>query len=459
MARPKTKIHYVCQECGADFPKWSGRCSACGAWNSLGEFQVAARTSSASSRPVSAASKPVALSEVPTDQSSRRPIQLSEFDRVLGGGILPGAIILLGGEPGIGKSTLLLQVAHRFAEMYGPVLYVSGEESPAQVRLRAERLRALSPNIMIVAETDVAAVQSHIESSPPQLVIVDSVQTMVCAGVDGVPGSVSQVRESATVLQRVAKERSIPMFLVGHVTKQGGLAGPKVLEHIVDVVLQFDGERYTQYRMLRTIKNRFGSTSELGMFDMTEAGLMPLSDPSGALLAERPVGSPGSVVVCSQEGSRTILVEIQALVGPTPFGGTPRRQVSGLDSSRTSIVMAVLERRNGLQLQTHDAYLNVAGGIRIEEPAADVGIAVAVASSLRNQPVDDHTVIFGEIGLAGEVRAVSQAAARVSEASRMGFKRCILPSGNMKGLKAPANVQLTPVSTVAEALAAAIEPR
>lgn len=452
MARQKRKTQFVCRECGAEFPKWSGRCSACGVWNSLEEAPETVRVAAA----VRSVSRPVSLADVPTEQTGRRPVHLSEFDRVLGGGILPGAVILLGGEPGIGKSTLLLQVAHRYAAEYGRVLYVSGEESPAQVRLRAERLRALSPDILIVAETDVDAVCAHIEASDPQLVIVDSVQTMSCAAVEGYPGSVSQVRESAAVLQRVAKERSLPLFLVGHVTKQGGLAGPKLLEHIVDVVLQFEGDRFTPFRMLRAAKNRFGSTNELGLFEMSETGLLPVSDPSGALLAERPVGIPGSVVVCSQEGSRTLLVEIQSLVGPTPFGGTPRRQVSGLDYSRSSIVIAVLERRNGLELQTHDVYLNAAGGIRIEEPAADLGIAVAIASSLRNRPVEERTVIFGEIGLAGEVRAVTQAAARVREAARLGFKQCILPSGNVKGLNPPAGMQLIPVSRVSDALEAAV---
>lgn len=455
MARVKRKIQYVCQECGADYPKWSGRCTACGTWNSLVEFQVSSRQKG-SSPTLQPAAEPVVLAHVASDSGDRRPINLSEFDRVLGGGILPGAVILLGGEPGIGKSTLLLQVAHRYAELYGPVLYVSGEESPAQVRLRAERLKALSERILIVGETDVAHVQQHIEKINPQLVIVDSIQTMATVDIDGLPGSLTQVREAAAVFQRLAKEKGIPVFLVGHVTKQGGLAGPKVLEHIVDVVLQFDGERYTQHRMLRTVKNRFGATSELGLFEMSDAGLMPIADPSGALLAERPVGIPGSVVVCSQEGSRALLVEIQALVGPTAFGGTPRRQVSGVDYSRSSIVLAVLERRNGLQLHTHDVYLNVAGGIRLEEPAADLGIAVAVASALRSRPVDQETVIFGEIGLAGEVRAVANAAARTQEAVRLGFRRCVLPAGNMKGLKVPERLELIPVTTVADALAAAM---
>lgn len=456
MARAKRKTQYVCQECGADYPKWAGRCAACGTWNSLVEVHIAPRQTASRSGLQQPASEPVALAHVTTDTGARRPIHLSEFDRVLGGGILPGAVMLLGGEPGIGKSTLLLQVAHRYAEMYGPVLYVSGEESPAQVRLRAERLKALSERIFIAGETDVSHVLHQIERIGPQLVIVDSIQTMASADIDGLPGSLTQVREAAAVFQRVAKEKGIPMFLVGHVTKQGGLAGPKVLEHIVDVVLQFDGERYTQHRLLRTVKNRFGATSELGLFEMTEAGLLPIADPSGALLAERPVGSPGSVVVSSQEGSRALLVEIQALVGPAPFGGTPRRQVSGVDYSRTCIVLAVLERRNGLELHTHDVYLNVAGGMRLEEPAADLGIAVAIASALRGRPVDPETVIFGEIGLAGEVRAVSYAEARALEAVRLGFRRCLLPAGNARGLKVPERLQLVPVTTVAEALAAAM---
>lgn len=453
MARQKRITQYVCQECGAEYPKWAGRCSTCGVWNSLAEVTASPRRSHAAR---TSWTRPIPLASVSVDSDRRKSIGIAEFDRVLGGGILPGALMLLGGEPGVGKSTLLLQVAHRFAEAHGPVLYVSGEESPVQVRLRAERLQALAPALHIAGETDVAAVQEIIEETEPQLVIIDSIQTLTCAHIDSVPGSLAQVRESAMVLQRVAKERSVPVFLVGHVTKDGSLAGPKVLEHVVDVVLQFEGDRYTQYRLLRTFKNRFGATSELGLFEMTERGLMPLTDPSGALLAERPLGTPGSVVVCSQEGSRTLLVEIQALVGPSPFGGTPRRQVSGLDYSRSSIVIAVLERRNGLHLQTHDVYLNVAGGMRVEEPAADLGIAAAVASSFRNRPVHDRLVIFGEIGLAGEVRAVAHASARVAEAARLGFVRGIVPAGNMKGLKVPENMKVIPVSTVAEALEAAI---
>lgn len=456
MARMRSKTHYVCRECGADFLKWSGRCAACGAWNTLSELSVPAKQGSSASRITELRAVPVALSAVAMQSNERRPIQNSEFDRVLGGGILPGALILLGGEPGIGKSTLLLQVAARYAELYGKVLYVSGEESPQQVRLRAERLHALSDKILIAAETDASAVDALVEQLRPELVIIDSIQTMVCSDVDGLPGSIAQVREAATLFQRLAKARGVPVFLVGHVTKQGGLAGPKVLEHIVDVVLHFEGDRYSQHRMLRTVKNRFGATNELGLFDMAEQGLIPLSDPSEALLAERPAGTPGSVVVCSLEGSRPLLVEIQALVGPAPFGGTPRRQVSGVDYSRTSIVLAVLERRNGLQLHTHDVYLNAAGGMRIEEPAADLGIAVAVASGMRNRPVDDRLVIFGEVGLAGEVRAVSQAAVRIREADRMGFRRCLLPAGNMKGLKAPATLELLPVSSLAEALEIAL---
>lgn len=455
MSRSTRKVGYVCEQCGADSPKWAGRCSQCGAWNSMAEVVV---PKSARPGPMTAPKqriKPVALTDVASDSHQRQPVGLTEFDRVLGEGMLPGALMLLGGEPGVGKSTLLLQVAHRYAQRYGVVLYVSGEESPAQVRLRAERLQAADANILIVAETDVGVIEQTVGETKPRLVIIDSIQTLTTAHVDGVPGSLSQVREATGVLQRIAKEQSIAVFLVGHVTKQGGLAGPKTLEHMVDVVLQFDGERHTQYRMLRTIKNRFGSTSELGLFEMGEAGLVPVADPSQALLAERPVGSPGSVVVCSQEGSRTLLVEVQALVAAAPYGGTPRRQVSGLDYSRTSIVMAVLERRNGLQLQTHDAYLNVAGGMHLEEPAVDLGIAVALASSLRDRSVDERTVIFGEVGLAGEVRAVTQAGLRVREAARMGFKRCVLPAGNMKGLVGPSDMQLHPVATVADALAAA----
>lgn len=451
---PKAKTRYVCRECEAETPKWMGRCPSCGAWNSLDEDR---RAPAAQGLTKARSTAPMAMNELSAQADSRRPVGIEEFDRVLGGGVVPGALILLGGEPGIGKSTLLLQVAQAYGERWGDVLYVSGEESPAQVRLRAERLGCLSARIRVLPETDPEAIAEQLASVSPSLIIVDSIQTLSSPSLSGHPGSVTQVRDGSAILQRVAKERGIPVVFVGHVTKQGGLAGPKVLEHMVDVVLQFEGDRYTQYRMLRTTKNRFGATSELGMFEMAQEGLVPITDPSGALLAERPKESAGSIVVAAQEGCRSLLVELQALVGPTAFGGTPRRQVSGLDYSRTSIVLAVLERRLGLQLQTHDIYLNVAGGMRIEEPAADLGVALAVASSFRNKPVGDRTLIFGEVGLAGEVRAVGQAVSRLDEAARMGFTRCILPKGNAVSGSQKAGLELIPVSTVLEAIQAATQ--
>lgn len=460
MAAREARSHFVCQECGAASAKWTGRCSVCGEWNTLVEERVHQRPARAESSggrgALRAAAQPTPLTRAGEAEAKERlETGIGEFDRVLGGGLVPGALVLLGGEPGIGKSTLLLQVASRFADRHGPVLYVTGEESSTQVRMRAQRLGAVRDSISVYPESSVEAVAAQVEESPPALLIVDSIQTAVTEALDSPAGSVGQVRESAAELMRLAKERSLPVILVGHVTKQGTLAGPKVLEHAVDVVLQFEGERTTAYRLLRSEKNRFGSTQELGIFEMLEEGLREVENPSASFLAERPAGCPGSAVVGGREGSRPLLVEVQALTGPTPYGGTPRRQVSGVDPHRASIVLAVLERRNALKLQTHDVFVNVAGGIRIDEPAADLGIAVAVASSFRDRPVDPHTVFFGEVGLAGEVRSVARAELRLREAARLGFKRCVMPKGNDASLKA-AGIEAIAVATVAEALEAAM---
>lgn len=454
--RPKRKTHFVCRDCGAVAAKWQGRCGSCGAWNTLEEELIPARNQPTKSLGDVPLAQPRPLSELGTVENVRRIVGIHELDRVLGGGVVPGSVLLLGGEPGIGKSTLLLQAAKAFGERWGPVLYVSGEESTEQIRLRAERLDCMTPHTLVLAETDLDRILAQIEAIEPALIIIDSVQTMALGSIDATPGSVPQVRETANALQRIAKLRGIPIILVGHVTKEGGLAGPKVLEHLVDVVLHFEGDRHTQYRLLRGIKNRFGNTSELGIFEMQKAGLVPIPDPSQALLAERPRNTPGSSVTAGREGSRTLLLEVQALVGPSPFGGTPRRQVSGLDYNRVSIIIAVLERRLSLNLQSQDVYLNVAGGLRVDEPATDLSIAVAIASSLRNRAVGDQTVFFGEIGLAGEVRAVSQAGPRLEEAVRLGFQRAIIPQGNIKDTAGVTGIEIIGVSTVGQALEAAL---
>lgn len=455
MARAKRRVQFVCDDCGAVAAKWQGRCGACGAWNTLREFALRADPAGpwSSGEP----GVPLPLTQVEAQPAPRRSTGIAEFDRVLGGGIVSGAVLLLGGEPGIGKSTLLMQTSKEYGERWGAVLYVSGEESAHQIRLRAERLGCLSEQTLVVSETDLDAICRQIDAVRPELIIVDSVQTVASSHLEALPGSVSQVREAAVRLQGVAKERGIPLILVGHVTKDGGLAGPKVLEHLVDVVLQFDGDRHTHYRLLRSAKNRFGTTNELGIFEMGERGLEPVADPSRALLAERPQGTPGSVVTASREGSRALLVEIQALVGPTPFGGTPRRQVSGVDQARANIVVAVLERRLGLHLHDQDIYLNVAGGLQLAEPAVDLAMAAAIASSFRNVPVGDDVVVLGEVGLAGEVRAVDRAETRLEEAARLGFRRAVVPRGNVVAGKHSWALDVTPAGTLSEALQALFE--
>ncbi len=429
MSPKKERIRYVCSECGEHTLRWFGRCPNCEGWNTLTEEVVASSRSTARAGQRSgeaARSQPLALSGMQAED--RLSLGVSEIDRVLGGGIVPGSLILLGGEPGVGKSTLLLQLAAKFAHSHGSVLYVSGEESARQISMRAARLGVGQAAINLLCETQLAEVEATIQNERPQLVIVDSIQTMIHPEADSGPGSVTQVRESTALLANVAKRGQTSVILVGHVNKQGGLAGPKVLEHAVDVVLEFDGERHTSFRLLRAQKNRFGSTHEVGLFEMNAKGLVPVANPSEFFLAERPEGSPGSVVVAAREGSRPILVEIQALVAPSAFGGTPRRQVSGVDYNRVSIVLAVLERRVGLALQGQDVYINVAGGVKLSEPACDLAIAVAAASSLLGKPLRSKSVLFGEVGLAGEVRSVSNPGDRLAEAARLGFDEAVVPA-------------------------------
>ncbi len=457
MAKGKATL-FFCQECGHESPRWMGKCPGCGAWNSLVEEPVVRATPAARagiSPGLSAGDKPVSIADVEVEDAPRFPTGSSELDRVLGGGIVPGSFVLVGGDPGIGKSTILLQLAARVAADHGTVLYISGEESARQLRLRADRLGTLQERLLVMAETNLDAIEQHALSVRPVMLIVDSIQTVFKPELPSAPGSVSQVREGAAQLLRIAKAHGIAVFIVGHVTKEGSLAGPRVLEHIVDTVLYFEGERHAQFRVLRAVKNRFGSTNEIGLFEMRDAGLMEVDNASQLFLSERPLGVSGSVVVPSLEGTRPLLVEVQALVSATTFV-SPRRTADGIDLNRVQLIIAVLEKRVGLLLGNHDAYVKVAGGVRIAEPAVDMGLAVALASSFRDQAPDRWTVVIGEVGLAGEVRAVSRIEQRIREAEKMGFKRVVMPQANLRTLTIKSTVELVGVETVMEGLEAAL---
>jgi DNA repair protein RadA/Sms len=453
----KVRTVFVCQACGFESSKWLGRCPDCGEWNSLVEERQEIAPPPGRGRPdqmalPSAVSKPKAFDLVDVGEESRVASGIGEFDRVLGGGIVPGSLVLIGGEPGIGKSTLILQVAHLLGRTHGSVLYVSGEESERQIRMRGERLGISGGGLFLVAETSLERILEEVDSLKPAALVVDSVQTVFSSRFPSAPGSISQVREVATQLLFVAKQRGSTTFLIGHVTKDGNLAGPKSLEHIVDTVIYFEGEKRQHHRVVRAVKNRFGAVSELGVFEMTEAGLIPVPNPSALFLAERKEGAPGSAVVATIEGSRPMLVEVQALVSPTSFG-TPRRMSLGIDPNRTNLLLAVLEKRVGLELLGDDVFVSVAGGLDVDEPAADLGVAAAIASSLRGRPIPAHTVLFGEVGLGGEVRGAGQSNLRVREAAQMGFTRCILPARNVPEDVDPA-IRLVGVSTLDEALGA-----
>jgi len=449
---------FVCQECGAQSPKWMGRCADCGAWNTLVEEQVhepvaAPALPSQARYALGAGGSARLYADIQMADAPRLRTGIEEFDRVLGGGIVPGSLVLLGGEPGIGKSTLLLQAAASFARAAGPVLYSSGEESEHQVKSRGERLGVGSAPIYLLAETCLERILEEAGRLKPALMVVDSIQTVFSLKLQSAPGSIGQVREAATQLLFTAKGHNIPTFLVGHVTKEGSLAGPKSLEHIVDTVLYFEGEQHHVHRIVRAVKNRFGEVSELGVFEMTGSGLRPVPNPSQLFLAERPASSPGSAVVCCIEGSRPILVEVQALVSSSLYGNA-RRMAIGIDQNRLSLLLAVLEKRAGINLVGEDVFVNVAGGMTIDEPAADLAVIAAVASSVRNRPVRAQTAVFGEVGLAGEIRAVTQAARRVREAAQMGFTRCILPKGNIdpRDLPATDSCEFVGVAGVGDAL-------
>ncbi len=448
----KLKIKFACTECGTETPKWLGKCPGCGSWNTMvEEKETIVKTQGMGSSIIQTKEKPRSIIHIESGEEQRIETTLKELNRVLGGGVVPGSLILVGGDPGIGKSTLLLQTSHALASMALTVLYISGEESVRQTRLRADRLGALTDKLYVLCETNMEQINDAIESVQPDFLVIDSIQTVYDPGVQSAPGSVSQVRECTAHFMRVAKIKGIATVLVGHVTKEGAIAGPRMLEHMVDCVLYFEGERHHSYRLLRAVKNRFGSTNEIGIFEMGEEGLREVSNPSELFLSERPLGVSGSTVVASMEGTRPVLVELQALVTTTNFP-SPRRMSTGIDHNRMALIIAVLEKRMGMFLQTQDAYLNVAGGIRLDEPAVDLAAAVSIASSFRDAPTRPFDVFFGEIGLTGEVRAVSRAEQRVKEAQKLGFKRVIMPAKSLKGWTPPAGIEIIGVETVAEAL-------
>src|SRR5712691_4558862 len=455
MKSPKTV--FVCQECGSQSPKWLGKCNDCGAWNSLVEERpqdpAAAAVTAGHRYALSSATSAQLYADIKLENHARLSTGIDEFDRVLGGGVVPGSLVLLGGEPGIGKSTLLLQAAANMARTIGPVLYSSGEESEHQIKSRGERLAVGNAPLYLLAETCLERILEEIARVNPALVIVDSIQTIFSLKFQSAPGSIGQVREAATQLLFTAKGQNIPTFLVGHITKDGSLAGPKALEHVVDTVLYFEGERHHSHRVVRAVKNRFGAVSELGVFEMTSGGLRPVPNPSKLFLAERPSNAPGSAVLCSVEGSRPILVEVQALVSTSSYGNA-RRMASGVDQQRLSLLLAVLEKRAGLNLAGDDVFVNIAGGMTVDEPASDLGVLAAIASSVRNRVIPSTTAVFGEVGLAGEVRGITQASLRVREASQMGFRRCLMPEANIDPAdrQLASDCELVGVRTVGEAL-------
>ncbi|MBQ8148392.1 MAG: DNA repair protein RadA [Lachnospiraceae bacterium] len=445
----KAKQLFFCQECGFESAKWMGQCPGCKAWNTFVEEKVVTGAKKHTARAVTSA--PASILEVTTAEETRIGTGMEELDRVLGGGIVKGSLVLIGGDPGIGKSTLLLQVCRNLTDEGHKVLYVSGEESLQQIKMRAERIGEFKKDMYLHCETDLDVVVSAMERVMPEVMVVDSIQTMMLEEVTNAAGSVSQVREVTNRLMQIAKQNNIAIFIVGHVTKEGTVAGPRTLEHMVDTVLYFEGERSSNYRILRGVKNRFGATHEIGVFEMKNNGLREVKNPSEVMLEGRPVDAAGSTVVCSMEGTRPLLIEIQALVAQTNFQ-MPRRTTVGMDFNRVNLLMAVLEKRAGIHLGSCDAYVNLTGGIRLSEPAIDLGIVLALASSYRNRPIDEHTIIFGEVGLTGEVRGVSMAEQRVKEAAKLGFQTCILPKSNAMNMKEVAGIRMIGVGNVKEAI-------
>ncbi|MDE3058151.1 MAG: DNA repair protein RadA [Bacteroidota bacterium] len=448
MAKVITK--YVCQNCGYVSPRWTGKCPNCNEWNSFVEEAPVPTRVARKSGSIASKLEPVPLAQVNGHEEERSVTGLSEFDRVLGGGIVAGSVILLGGDPGIGKSTLMMQIALMLKNKI--VLYITGEESLQQIKLRADRLGEHSDSVLLLPETNLELITEIIERGSPELIVVDSIQTIFRPDLESAPGSVGQVREATALLTRIAKTRNIPIFLVGHVTKEGVIAGPRVIEHMVDTVLQFEGERHYSYRILRATKNRFGSTNEIGIFEMHDNGMREVKNPSEVFLSERAYGTSGSAIVASMEGTRPILIEVQALVTSTSYG-LPQRTATGFDLRRLQMLLAVLEKRGGLNLGSQDVFVNVAGGIRIDEPAADLGVAISIVSSLRDVPADSQTVAVGEVGLGGEIRTVSHSERRVQEAAKLGFKRVVVPKNNIKHVKQSKDgIEIIGVESINEAL-------
>lgn len=453
MAKAKSTTAFFCQNCGYESSKWVGKCPGCGEWNSLVEetIQKSPYAQAAVSERRASKAEPSVLADITVGSEERLGTGLSELDRVLGGGIVRGSLTLVGGDPGIGKSTLLLQVCKNLAQLGHRVLYISGEESLSQIKMRADRIGQFSPNMLLLCETNLGEIAEVIRTRKPEAVVIDSIQTMYNEAVSAAPGSVSQVRESTAVLLQLAKGLAVSVLIVGHVTKEGTVAGPRVLEHMVDTVLYFEGDRHASYRVLRGVKNRFGSTNEIGVFEMQEQGLIEVENASEYMLTGRPEDASGSVVACTMEGTRPLLVEIQALVCHSNFG-IPRRQTIGTDFNRVNLLMAVLEKRSGLQLANCDAYVNITGGIKITEPAIDLGIVLAVASSFKNRVLEPRLLAFGEVGLSGEVRAVSQARQRVAEAERLGFTTCVVPKVCEADCRKGSKIEIIGVKTVQDAI-------
>ncbi|MCC6446799.1 MAG: DNA repair protein RadA [Armatimonadetes bacterium] len=451
---PRSNIRYVCQQCGYESPKWLGKCPDCNSWNTMSE-EAKPVESAPSRRAAQASAAPrqpaTPITQVEVSHWSRSTTRIGEFDRVLGGGVVGGSVVLIGGDPGIGKSTLLMQVAAHVSADYGTALYISGEESVEQIKLRAERTSSVTDRLYLLAETNIAAVLSEVERLGPRFIIVDSIQTMFDPTLESAPATVSQVRTCTAHLVRIAKNTDTPIFIVGHVTKEGAIAGPRVLEHMVDTVLYFEGDRHQSYRVLRAVKNRFGSADEIGVFEMHEEGLEEVGNPSEIFLSERPESSPGSAVAVVVEGSRPLLVEVQALVSPTHLPA-PRRMASGVEANRMALILAVLEKRLGLAMGTQDVYVNVAGGIRVIEPAVDLAVAMAIASSFKDVPVPPRSVFIGEVGLAGEIRSVTQAVKRLTEAARLGFEEAVLSHGPAGKRPKIDGMQLYPARSLREAV-------
>ena len=449
MAKIKTK--YVCQSCGYETAKWLGKCPECTKWNTFVEEIDQKSTKKEVFIIDKSSSKPVSINSIESKEEERFTTDINELDRVLGGGIVKGSLVLVGGDPGIGKSTLLIQVSSNVANLGKTVLYITGEESESQIKMRAKRLGINSENLYIFAENNLSIIESYLESVNPELIILDSIQTVFSPEISSAPGTVSQIKEGTSKFMKISKKIGISTFIVGHVTKEGSLAGPKLLEHMVDTVLYFEGERYNTYRLVRAVKNRFGSTNELGVFEMRDLGLVELDNPSKILISEKPKDVAGSVIISTVEGTRPMLLELQALVSPTSFG-IPKRTSTGVDYNRVGMLLAVLEKRVGLQIQNQDVYINIVGGIKINEPSIDLGIAISVASSFRNIPIDEDIAVTGEVGLTGEVRAVSFIEKRIAECKKLGFKKIVVPISNYYVVKETKGIEIWPVDNLRQAI-------